>query len=280
MEPKAADEKLIKSRCGQSVSDRLLRIFVPVVTLFLLAVAFLCLIGARRLCVKRSKEALSEASLAGAAKLAGKIDGILEYYDALADTLEGAYFENDEGIKDEYAGSLNRFEEVPAGFYLGFDDGSYLDISGWKPEEGYDPREQSWYTGGLGKKRMNLGDIWMSSDSGEPGVTMSREITLRDGRHGVFGADIFLNAIEAGVASFSPCETGEALLLNGEQIVASPHAEYTATMLTAYPKNEFLSELARNIHLITSPGEGGGLKELDGKYVYFAAVPGADWTLV
>ncbi len=279
MESKTEEENLIRSRGVHTVGARLLRVFVPVVTLFLLAVAFLVLFGAGTLCVKRSKEALTQASRAGAAELAGRMDSILEYYDALAETLESASFDSDEGLVREYAGSLGHFEEVPAGFYLGFEDGSYLDISGWIPGESFDPREQSWYREGLGKKRMTLGEPWLSSDSGKTGVTMSREITLTDGRRGVLGADIFLDGIEKKVSSFSPCETGEALLLDGERIVAAPQAEYSATLLSAYPKNEFLSALARNRALIDVPSSGAQ-EELDGKYVSFDPVSETGWTLV
>lgn len=76
-------------------------------------------------------------------------------------------------------------------YYLAIEDGTFIDVSGWVPYEGYDPLTREWYV----KAKENSGQIYVCDPyvdamTQELVLTISKEITLNDGRKAVLGVDM------------------------------------------------------------------------------------------
>ncbi|MBQ9550892.1 MAG: cache domain-containing protein, partial [Lachnospiraceae bacterium] len=224
-----------KKRYGlKSVSARLLMILVPVVAVFIVGVTLFVAFQARKVIIDKAKGELHQESRANAEEIGGTITGFKEYFNSLAETLENTAFGSDQELIDNFSFCLNKFEEISNGFYIGLDDKGYIDVSGWVPDEGYDPTSRGWYSDGMGKNEMFLGAPYVDADSGTPCVSMSREITLADKRHGVMSVDIYLSHVSESVAEYRPAGTGHAILFDGSQIIASENTEYNGTEYTEH----------------------------------------------
>ena len=76
-------------------------------------------------------------------------------------------------------------------YYMAFEDGTFIDPSGWVPDEGYTPLTREWYL----KAKENNGEIYVcdpyvDADTKDLVLTLSKEITLNDGRKAVLGVDM------------------------------------------------------------------------------------------
>ena len=265
-----------KSYGLQSIGAKLLMILVPVVAVFIVLVTLFMAFKARDVILDRAVGGLHQESRANAAEISGTITGFKQYFNSIAETLESTPYASDEELIKDFQFSLTKFEEISNGFYIGLDDKGYIDVSGWVPDGDYDPTSRDWYKDGIGKKEMTLGAPYVDADTGSPCVSMSREITLADSRHGVISCDIYLANVSESVAQFKPAGTGSAILFDGSQVIASVNKDYNGTDIADHPDDKFLT----NIGSVVVNGGSKEVKEIDGNYVTFDAVGGTDWTMV
>ncbi|SCN24002.1 hypothetical protein N3C_1600 [Clostridium sp. N3C] len=76
-------------------------------------------------------------------------------------------------------------------YYMAFEDGTFIDGSGWEPDDNYDPLTREWYL----KAKENSGQIYVCDPyvdamSQDMILTLSKEVTLNDGRKAVLGVDM------------------------------------------------------------------------------------------
>lgn len=76
-------------------------------------------------------------------------------------------------------------------YYMAFEDGTFIDVSGWVPDDDYNPLSREWYV----KAKENSGEIYvcdpyMDIMTQDMVITLSKEITLKDGRKTVLGVDM------------------------------------------------------------------------------------------
>ncbi|HHY90269.1 MAG TPA: hypothetical protein GX503_01260, partial [Clostridiales bacterium] len=76
-------------------------------------------------------------------------------------------------------------------YYMALEDGTFIDASGWVPDEDYNPLAREWYI----KATENSGQIYVcdpyvDADTKDLVLTLSKEITLKDGKKGVLAVDM------------------------------------------------------------------------------------------
>jgi|GEM_PF-235374 len=76
-------------------------------------------------------------------------------------------------------------------YYMAMEDGTFIDASGWVPDEDYNPLTREWYI----KATENSGQIYVcdpyvDADTKNLVLTLSKELTLKDGRKAVLGVDM------------------------------------------------------------------------------------------
>lgn len=102
-------------------------------------------------------------------------------------------------------------------FYAGLEDKTYLDGSGWIPEDdSFDPRLRAWYAPAIGKNDTVLTTPYSSITDGSTIVSMGREINTDGKTVGAVGIDLSLTPITEILSQVKIAETGRAYLLDGE----------------------------------------------------------------
>jgi methyl-accepting chemotaxis protein len=250
------------------------------IAVFIIAIALLIFIRSRSVIIDTAQASLRNESASYANDIGGRIGKIMGYYDAVADVVTKTPYADETGMVKSLEICMSAFNETPTGIYFGFSDKSYLDPSGWVPDEGYDPTTRDWYVDGTGKNKMTMGAAYLDLDSNSMVVSISREIGLLNGKTGVAAVDVRLGEISDQVAEYKPGKTGQSILLDGETILAAVNKDYNGKKASEISGDAFVQRLGAQVKagadtLQTIKGNDGG-----DYYVSFDAVPNTTWTMV
>ena len=266
---------------GKRISAQLLVLIVPITALAIAIVTTFIALSARSVIEELAKNALYQEARANAAETGSRVQMITTYFEGLAQTVEQNSYNSDQEIINDYQFSMAQFTETSTGFYIGLSNKDYIDISGWVPDAGFDPTARPWYTYGINYSTMTLNPPTVDLSTGEIVASISRKITLKDGRSGVISADIFLNDISKTTSAFKPLGTGSTMMFSGSTMVASPAEDQIGKDVSDYPDDGFIQQVASIV-------KSGGTNDIitihgtDGYdyYVAFNNVAGTEWYLV
>ncbi|MCR5311861.1 MAG: methyl-accepting chemotaxis protein [Lachnospiraceae bacterium] len=269
-----------KTRRAGRISTQLLAVLVPMIALFIIVVAGLIFSRSMNVIVSEATDNLHNDSRANANDISSTINSINTYYDGIADMVSRTAYTSDSEIINDMAIVLDRFEETPTGAYIGLSDKTYIDPSGWDPGADYDPTARDWYAEGLAHSLMKTGEPYLDMDTGDIIVSSTRNISLRDGRKGVFATDIYLSNVAANVSEYKPGGTGSAILFRNDMILAYGEEGYSGTLVSEHPSDKFVSALASGV--VAGNSKVTEIKGNNGRdyYVSFDKVDGTDWTMV
>ena len=264
----------------QKISTQLAIVLIPIIAIFIVVLGIIIFARAKSIIVENAQSDLQNDSRANANDIASFIRNINGYFDGAADILENTNYGSEEAFLKAGEVLMTKFEEAENGAYFGMSDKSYLDPSGWVPDAGYDPTSRDWFKDGLNNSEMVPGEAYMDADTQAMVVSISRKITLWDGRTGVMSADVFLDKVAESVAAYTPGGTGKAVLFDGNMILASAQTDYNGTYASDHPDDKFINALASGV--AAEPKEIQVIKGNDGKdyYVSFDKVKGTNWTMV
>ncbi|MBP5299581.1 MAG: HAMP domain-containing protein [Lachnospiraceae bacterium] len=263
---------------NRKLSAELLIILIPMIAAFIIIVAVIILTRSRSVIIEEANRQLFNESEANASDIGRTIASIKNFYDGVVDSIATADYTDDADFVRAHEFALTKFDETPTGVYFALSDKTYLDPSGWVPDEGYDPTTRDWYIVGNGRAEMTMGEAYLDMDTNTMIVSMSRGFSLRDGRSGVASIDIYLNEVSENVAAYTPGQTGEAVLFEGKTILAAANTDYNGQDGSTVD-NKFINDLAAKSASSTT----GLLTMNNGSKVYcvsFNPVPGTDWTMV
>ena len=266
---------------GKRISAQLLIVLVPMIIAAIAIVTIFIAIQAKNVIEQQATNGLSQEARANAAEISGKVESIKVFYDGICDAIQNTAYESDQELINAYQFTQSQFAETGTGFYIGLSNKDYIDISGWVPDAGYDPTSRPWYISGSSNSTMTLNPPSVDLNTGEMVATISRKITLKDGRTGVMSSDVFLNDISKTASAYKPLGTGSSMMFSGSMMVASPAEDQIGKDVSEYPNDSFIQEVAQ----IVSSGGTSEIKNIhgtDGKdyYVAFNNVEGTDWYLV
>ena len=262
------------------ISFQLLIVLVPMIAIFIIIVGVIIFTRAKAAIVSEAQENLHNESRANANDIAKTMEEIGGYYDGVAEMVSNTHYASDAEIISSMEIVLSKFEETPTGAYIGLSDKTYLDPSGWVPDADYDPTQRDWYLDGANASSIVYGAPYLDLESNSMVVSGSRKITLADGRTGVLATDVNLGNIAEGVAEYTPGGTGQAILFDGDAIIASGIDGYSGTSVEEHSEDVLISSIGAKVSagftgIDVIKGKGG--KEY---YVSFDEVPGTSWTMV
>ena len=164
------------------------------------------------------------------------------------------------------------------GFFVGYEDKSFLDGTGWVPDSTYDPRVKDWYKSSMSTDDIIISEPYINASEGSQVVTLSKRIRQNGKTIGSIGSDIALKEIEELVNSIKLEETGRAYLMNidGKVIV---HPSYTLKDNINTVENGVFAEAASK--LLTGKEEFLDTK-VNGENKYYVSYPvaGTTWVLL
>jgi len=269
-----------KTEKTQKISTQLSIVLIPMIAAFIIFLGVIIFARAKTIIIENAQADLHNDSRANANDISAFIGNINGYFDGAADIIENTKFESEEEFLRSGEILMSKYPEAENGAYFGMSDKSYLDPSGWVPDAGYDPTSRDWYTEGVNNTEMTPGEAYLDMDTGTMIVSISRKITLWDGRTGVMAADVFLGKVAESVSEYTPGGTGKAVLFDGDMILASAQTEYNGTKASEHGNDKFINELAKGV--TAGYSDIRTIKGNDSKdyYVSFDKVNGTNWTMV
>lgn len=114
--------------------------------------------------------------------------------------------------------------------YLGMEDGTYIDVSGWIPPNDYDARKRGWYVDAMSSATTVLSEPYVDADTGTIVITMSRPIVNKSRKIGVLAIDINVAQLSSFFEGIN-IEDGVYLSLidTNNNILTHPNKEYLPT---------------------------------------------------
>ena len=84
--------------------------------------------------------------------------------------------------------------ELPSGseIYVGAADKTYIDGTGWVPEEGWDCTQRSWYQGGMASEGKAYIDPFKDATTGDMVIGVAHKFVAKNGKQGVVGMSLKL----------------------------------------------------------------------------------------
>ena len=226
------------------VSAKLLRVLMPLIAIAIILLTFITANRASGIIQDQAQGSLIKEGTANSLQIGGTIQELLNTYDTVADSVERATFEDDAALVNFLKPYLSFSDLTPNGIYIGLQDGTWLDASGWTPDASYVITERDWYVAGINCDHFTFGTPYMDENTHEMIVTMSRKVTLPGNRVGVAAVDISLGSIMAEVSELKPLGTGESMLLDGSNILSYSNSEYNGSDVSDHSDDAFLTQVA------------------------------------
>lgn len=125
--------------------------------------------------------------------------------------------------------------------YIGFEDGVFLDGSGWIPPKEYDPRKRGWYIKAKELKKPTVSDVYEDAITKKLITTAMSPVFYEDKFKGVVGADVPLDLL-IQKAQNTHIEGGYMVFMDSKGIfLAHPEKEFLGKKMSeAIPQLESL----------------------------------------
>ncbi len=159
--------------------------------------------------------------------------------------------------------------------YIGYDDGRFLDSSGWQPPADYDPRTRPWYKAATDEGKAILTKPYIDANTGKMIISFAAPVFKNGHKVAVVSGDIELTYIVDSVLKINVGEHGYALLADqAGNIVVHPDKEMTNKSIPAWLKEGFeqTRDKTANIREVSNQGQKIILAS--------AAIPSANWYLL
>lgn len=217
---------------------------------------------------------------------AGVIDRDLNstfyYLNGVADALEQTTFNDETELRAYLDGTIGRYEMIPTGGYLALNDGTFIYPADASVEEGIDPLQKPWYQEAMGysDSSFHFYDVpYFDKATGDLCSTVQRRITLKDGREGVFVADLMMSAVQKELNGITLYESGKAMLVTEQGLVLSyEDNSVCGSKLEDHADDAFLTGIANVLG-----EEDGAVVTMKAGAKYFVStstVEGTDWKVV
>ncbi len=168
--------------------------------------------------------------------------------------------------------------KIVKSFYMGFEDGHYLDGEGWKPDSDYDARKRPWYQNAQGKGDVVLSDPYYDLASNQAVVTFSTEIKSGGKSIGVLAVDLLLEDIKTLIDGVQIQKTGKAEIINQDGYFVA-HNLYKVEENIYEIENGDLRPLAEK--LINNAGQQFEYRYNNANYFFISQkIDMTDWLLV
>lgn len=268
-----------KIRPLQSITGQLLAVLVPMITVAIVFIILFLSTQAKKILVNQSTHALQEEIIANAETYSKQINLFVARMDEIVNAVQEHDYQDNQEILDYMKKvSLTVSEDAPDGLYIALEDGTWMHSGGFVPAADYVPQERGWYQEGITRDFFALGDPYLDVITGGMVVTISRKITLKDGRTGVAASDISLASIADAVGKLQPMGIGKTMLLDGNAILAYFDESLNGSTVEEHTDDTFLSIVYEGIDHV------GRIEEIQyagtSYYVDRESVEGTNWILI
>lgn len=189
-----------------------------------------------------------------------------------AETAEEITFDHLQALKAE-SNSKNISD-----IYVGFEDGRFIDGSGWVPDKDYDPRTRTWYIGVKKEKKLCYSEPYLDKVTNKYAVSIAYPLIDKAGVfYGVVSEDILLETLTDTVLKLDLGGVGHGLLVdkNGT-ILAHPDKQLVNSNIK---DNEELNGVLSDVFSSDSSGSKEYTYDGVSKLIKYQKLPSTGWVL-
>lgn len=257
---------------------RIKLIFVVIPVVLVIIFSFFAL--SRRMLIRQAEENLVSESLIHTSEISAWADGILKEIAVYVDAINANIFADDDEILRYMETSLDRNASYPVGLYMGDDNGTYMDASGWVPDDDWVLVERDWYLEGKEHETITFGEPYYDSQTGQVCVSASVKMNNLDVCR-VLAADIYLDYVSGLMSEIAIGNSGKAFLVTKSSQTVLAHPD--ASMIDVNLKDTGIDSFYLNVSERLQSGRTG-LNEIRGdKGTYFICIHNieqTDWCLI
>ena len=204
----------------KKLSGKLLKTTIPVIVIafaIILYIVFYISWSQMKPLVTSSLQSQAEANTE---KINTEMKSTFMYLNGIADATENTAFADDNEVNALLESTMNKYDMIPTGVYVGCSDGTYYDVSGWDPGPDFVVTEKNWYQQGLDAEEFELYDVpYFDSDTGDLCATYIKHVKLKDGRDAVIASDFMLNGVQAIIDSTEVVGNGNAIVISEDGLI-------------------------------------------------------------
>lgn len=263
------------------ISGKLLRVIIPMIIGGLAIFSAVILINISPLVTDLLHTSMSQQVNANAAQINRTLNSSFYYMNGIADTVEKVQFGSNDEIKDYLSGTINRYDTIPAGLYIGLEDGSYID-AGWTPPADYNVLKAGWFKAGMEKTDKFFyyyDQPYFDENTGKLCSTVYRHITLKDGREGVICSDILLGGCQDYLNKVKVFTSGHSMMITSKGMILSSNDKKNWGKYLSKSGND----IYKAINSVKGTKDGKVVRvNVNGKkyMVCMETVTGTDWRVV
>ncbi|MCR4782250.1 MAG: methyl-accepting chemotaxis protein [Lachnospiraceae bacterium] len=273
--------KKAKQKKG-SVSSKLLLTVIPITAVAIIIIIATLVSQSSSIIKELSNDALTQESMKESEQF-GKTMVVLENtMDAYVNTVLSAGMTDKTQMAKALEGTLKESDLVPNGLYIGLEDNTWIDPSGWEPDADYVVTEKDWYKEGINHTdSFETGTPYIDNSTKSLVVSITRKITLADGRVGVAAADVNLDTLVKKVSKLKPMKTGGACLISKTNVLSYFKKNLNGKAIDS-SNDSYLQKLSEMANSGSYTNKVTEVKSYDGTTYndVFIPVDGTDWTLV
>ena len=179
-----------------SLKKKLLLLILPLMVVIVTLVMAINFKSTKSIITKSTYQELEKESNYNVKVIEAWKERILSSLDSVKNTLETIPFTSEKEELNYLTSVTNQLiNSIPNGIYEGASDGTYLDGSGWEPDDDYIISERDWYKEGLTNENFEFGAPYLDANTGSFIVSASTHIKRNDIKDLVAAVDIPLDDI-------------------------------------------------------------------------------------
>ncbi len=197
------------------LKTKLVALFMAVALISLVPIAILGYSFISNQSGQNIDDKLSVTAMGVVDKLNGWIMERAKVVETIGQVINGA--ETKEEITARHLSSLKAETNAKSisDIYIGFEDGSFIDGSGWIPDKDYDPRERSWYKGVKENQGLYYSEPYLDKVTNKYTISIGFPLKDKAGKlYGVISEDILLDTITEMVNKMNLDGLGHGFLID------------------------------------------------------------------
>lgn len=205
------------------IKGKMIAILLPSTVVALLAIILVSYGMSRSSLLDKTSELIETGADSAVNEISGWLSECIAGMDTISYTITSQNM-TEKATRNYLEKILGKDENFPDGVYIGLEDNTLIDGSGWVPEG--KPTESTWYKSGQTRDSFGFDVPYVDDLTGEYVVTATKKIKVA-GKDATIACDIHLGRITEVIQNIQIAQTGSACVIDGTSgtILASQNTD-------------------------------------------------------